>query len=383
MSQRVIGGCRLDEVIGTGSFATVYRGRDVGTGADRAVKVLDPVRAQGWGDRARFWREAELATGLRHPGVVAVERFGYEWAPYLVMDLVTGSTLADEIASGAHWSRPLETWIEQVAAALDHAHAQGVLHRDVKPANVLIRASDDRAFLTDFGLARVIGAPGLTQTGLAIGNCAYMSPEQCSGSVRELDARSDVYAFAVLLYEVATGRVPFGRGERAIAGHVGRQPPPARACNPDLPAGVEEALARGLAKAPAERPAGAGALAGEFLRAFAARPPLRFGPALLIGPETVPVPTPGCVVGRRAAGWVPDVDLFGADSDHRVSRRHARLSRVAGGILLRDLGSRNGTLVNGVPVGGPTMLRDDDRVTFAGVEAVYLATAPRPSADPQ
>ena len=127
----------------------------------------------------------------------------------------------------------------------------------------------------------------------------------------------------------------------------------------------------------------AGALAGEFLRAFAARPPLRFGPALLIGPETVPVPTPGCVVGRRAAGWVPDVDLFGADSDHRVSRRHARLSRVAGGILLRDLGSRNGTLVNGVPVGGPTMLRDDDRVTFAGVEAVYLATAPRPSADPQ
>jgi serine/threonine protein kinase len=378
MSERVVGGCRLEGVIGTGSLATVYRGRDVRTGVARAVKILDPVHARGWGHRARFWREAELAASLRHPSIVAVERYGFEQAPYLVMDLVTGSTLADELASGGHWARPLETWIGQIAAALDHAHQRGVLHRDVKPANVLVRAADDRAFLSDFGLARMIGAPGLTQTGLAIGNCAYMSPEQCGGSVHELDERSDVYALAVMLFEVATGRVPFGRGERAIAGHLSQPPPPARACNPDLPAGVEEALARGLAKAPADRHDSAGALAAEFLTAFDGRSPLRFGPALLVGPETVLLRGSSWVVGRRAAGWTPDVDLSGADVDHRVSRRHAELAREAGGMVLRDLGSRNGTQVNGAPAVGPSVLEDDDRVTFAGVEAVYLATAPRP-----
>jgi serine/threonine-protein kinase len=378
MSERVVGGCRLEGVIGTGSFATVYRGRDVRTGVACAVKILDPVHARRWGHRARFWREAELAASLRHPSIVAVERYGFEQAPYLVMDLVSGSTLADELASGGHWARPLETWIGQIAAALDHAHQRGVLHRDVKPANVLVRAADDHAFLSDFGLARMIGAPGLTQTGLAIGNCAYMSPEQCCGSVHKLDARSDVYALAVMLFEIATGRVPFGRGERAIAGHLSQQPPSARACNPDLPAGVEEALARGLAKAPADRHDSAGALAAEFLSAFGERSPLRFGPALLVGPETVLLRGSSWMVGRRATGWTPDVDLSGADVDHRVSRRHAELAREAGGIVLRDLGSLNGTRVNSVPAAGPSVLKDDDRVTFAGVEAVYLATAPRP-----
>ena len=378
MSERLVGGCRLEGVIRMGSFATVYRGLDVRTGVARAVKILHPVHTRRWGQRARFWREAELAASLRHPSIVAVERYGFERVPYLVMDLVSGSTLADELTCGGHWARPLETWIEQIAAALDHAHQRGVLHRDVKPANVLIRAADDRAFLSDFGLARVIGAPGLTQTGLAIGNCAYMSPEQCRGSVRQLDARSDVYALAVMLFEVATGRVPFGRGERAIAGHLGRQPPSARASNPDLPAGVEEALGRGLAKAPADRHDSAGALAAEFLSAFGGRAPLRFGPALLVGPETVLLRGSSWVVGRRATGWTPDVDLSAADVDHRVSRRHAELAGEARGIVLRDLGSVNGTQVNGVPVAGPSMLVDDDRVTFGGVEAVYLATVPRP-----
>jgi serine/threonine protein kinase len=378
MIERVVGGCRLEGVLGTGSLATVYLARDARTGAARAVKILDPVHARGWGHRARFWREAELAASLRHPSIVAVERYGFERAPYLVMDLVSGSTLADELASGGHWERPLEAWIGQVAAALDHAHQRGILHRDVKPANVLIGAVDDRAFLGDFGLARVIGAPGLTQTGLAVGNCAYMSPEQCRGSVHELDERSDVYALAAMLFEVATGRVPFGRGERAIAGHLGQPPPAARACNPHLPAGVEEALAIGLAKAPADRHASAGALAADFLSAFGRRSPLRFGPALLVGPETVPLRGSSWVVGRRAAGWSPDVDLSGADGDHRVSRRHATLAREADGIVLRDLGSRNGTQVNGAPAAGPSLLHDDDRVTFAGVETVYLATAPCP-----
>src|SRR2546421_154650 len=171
--------------------------------------------------------------------------------------------------AGLAWQGPVETWLRQVAAALDYAHGIGILHRDVKPANVLIADAGGRACLADFGIARVIGESGLTGTGLAIGSCAYMSPEQCRGSVMKLDRRADVYGFATLLFEVATGRVPFGRHEAAIRGHLALPPPSASRLNPALPRAVDSVLARGLAKAPDLRPASAGELADAFLEAFA------------------------------------------------------------------------------------------------------------------
>ena len=371
----LVGGYRLEAVIGEGSFATVHRGRHAESGEVRAVKVLNPGIARQWELRARFWREAELVAGLRHPNVVRVHGHGIDGVPYMVMELIAGRTLADELAAGRHWERPLDRWIAQTASALDHAHDRGIVHRDLKPANVLIDPDDDRACLADFGIARLVTASGLTGTGLAIGSCAYMSPEQCRGAVRELDRRADVYGLAALLFELATGRPPFGRGEAAVGGHLTRPPPPASRLNAGLPPSVDTVLARGLAKSPDDRHRSAGELAAAFLCAFAGRRPVRFGPALTIGAAPVPL-GPGLVlIGRRAGAWAPGVDLSGADPDHRVSRRHAELRREDGRCWVRDLGSRNGTEVNGArlepAVAHP--LRDGDRLGFGGVEGVYLA----------
>src|SRR6266487_2973778 len=116
------------------------------------------------------------------------------------MELVSPRTLADEIRAGTQLAGPFEEWVAQAAAALDHAHERRVVHRDVKPANLLIGDGGRRACLADFGIARMVRESGLTRTGLAIGSCAYMAPEQCLGEVHELDGRADVYAFAVTLF---------------------------------------------------------------------------------------------------------------------------------------------------------------------------------------
>jgi serine/threonine protein kinase len=301
LSGQLLGSYRLEGVIGSGAFGRVYRARHVALDVLRAVKVMQGDIADQPAFRARFLQEARTAANLSHPNIVSVFDFGVqEGIQYLVLEYVESLTLGERLDRMPVRRRPEETeltrWLRDVAAALDHAHLQGVIHRDLKPSNVLVRTSDDRALLTDFGIARALSDQGLTQTGRSMGTYAYMSPEQCQGA-RSLTTVSDVYSLAAMLYEVATGSPPFGRGIASVAGHLERPPPPIRLAAPHLPRQVDAVLAKGLAKAPEDRQRTAGELVAAFLAALLSRS--------ADPPAHVFEPVRPAAVRSAAAGWVP------------------------------------------------------------------------------
>lgn len=200
-------GYRVVSKLGQGGMAVVYKAHQPSLNRYVAIKLLVPHGPPDPGLIQRFRQEAQLIAGLRHPNIVTVLDFGEEQGlPYLVMEFVEGETLA------ARMGRPLEVSAAlaiaaQIGRALHYAHGEGVVHRDVKPSNVLLRG-EDWALLSDFGIAKVLGSPlNLTQTGTAIGTPEYMAPEQCQGL--GVDARSDIYSLGVVLYEMLTGRPPF------------------------------------------------------------------------------------------------------------------------------------------------------------------------------
>src|SRR5205814_8033922 len=220
----------------------------------------------------RFRREATTAANLRHPNVITVHDFGQDerGVPYLVLEYIEGATLADLMDAGLDDAR-IADLLDQIAAGLDYAHRRGVVHRDVKPGNVLL-TDDGRAVLADFGLAWLLEGAHLTLTGGVIGTPEYMSPEQASGE--PIDHRSDVYALGVVLYEMLVGERPFV-AETPIAvllQHLQDPAPSVLIARPDLPPAVGEVIARALVKDPAERYASAGELAAAFRAAFLQTP---------------------------------------------------------------------------------------------------------------
>ncbi|HEY7199810.1 MAG TPA: serine/threonine-protein kinase [Candidatus Dormibacteraeota bacterium] len=254
-----LGPYRLLERIGAGAYAAVYRARHELMDVDRAVKVLRARAVGGPGERDQFLHEARVAARLRHPNVVAVHDCGIagDGTPYIVMDLVAGRSLAERLRRGGPSVAETLRVARLVAAALDHAHALGVVHRDVKPANVLL-GDDGAVQLADFGIAqagRDRGGPGAPWA--AIGTPAYMAPEQRLGE--RATARTDVYALAVVLAEMLTGRVPRGPADPDGEGAFS-------AVDPALPRAVDAVLARGLAREPRRRPPSA----GDLVRALAA-----------------------------------------------------------------------------------------------------------------
>ncbi len=237
-------------------MAVVFRARDA-DGRAVAIKVLRPEIARLLGIE-RFLRETDILRRLSHPRIVPLLDAGQARdLPYLVMPLFPGDTLRDLIAGDA--ALPLETCLavaRDVGAALDHAHAQGVIHRDIKPENILMDGG--RVLVTDFGLARAVetaGGSAFSSSGLVVGTPAYMSPEQADPS-RHVDARADVYALGCVLYEMLTGEPPFtGASPQVVfARHTADWPQGIRVVRPDVPAHVEEAVFAALAKAPAARP---------------------------------------------------------------------------------------------------------------------------------
>ncbi|OGT99109.1 MAG: hypothetical protein A2085_04190, partial [Gemmatimonadetes bacterium GWC2_71_10] len=266
----------IERELGRGGMGAVYLAEDLKHHRPVAIKVLHPELAGTLGSE-RFLREIELSARLTHPHILPLHDSG-EAAGFLyyVMPYVEGESLRDRLAREKQL--PIEDALQiarEVADALSYAHSHDVVHRDIKPENILLAAG--HAVVADFGIARAITAAGgekLTETGLAIGTPMYMSPEQAAGS-RDLDGRSDLYSLGCVLYEMLAGQPPFTGPtvESVIHQHLAVEPPAVTNLRPAVPASVVAALARALAKTPADRfnPV---ALFGEALgrRASAATP---------------------------------------------------------------------------------------------------------------
>ncbi|HJQ75407.1 MAG TPA: serine/threonine-protein kinase, partial [Gaiellaceae bacterium] len=241
---------RLDRPLGHGGMATVYLGRDTELDRPVAVKVLDAAGDDGL--RKRFVREARLAARLSHPNVVSVYDAGEDdGRPYLVMEHVEGETLADLLARrGRLPPEEVRALAVQGARGLAHAHAAGLVHRDIKPQNLLLR-EDGTLKIADFGIARAAEGTALTQAGTVLGTAAYLAPEQGLGE--QATAASDVYSFGAVLYELLTGRPPLeihSLEDLAKGGPIA----PVRELAPEVPRDLEDVVMRCLARNPDYRP---------------------------------------------------------------------------------------------------------------------------------
>ena len=254
----------LEGEIGRGGMSVVYRARDLRLNRPVAIKVLPPDLAHDSGIRARFTREAQTSAQLSHAHIVPIYDVGErEGVAYFVMSLITGGNLATLLA---HEPRlPVEEarrFLREVADALDYAHQRGVIHRDIKPDNIMIDRESGRALVTDFGIAWAMEAASrLTATGIAVGTPTYMSPEQAVGE-RALDGRSDIYSLGVVAYQMLTGRVPFtaSNSMALLLKHVTERPRSVAELRPDTPPAMTEAIERALLKSPEDRWPTAGTL---------------------------------------------------------------------------------------------------------------------------
>ena len=260
---RVIAGrYRVDELIGHGGMAKVYRGYDLTLGREVAIKVLDPELARDTAFRNRFRLEAQAASRMSHPSIVRVfdagdpstSEIGSDEPPYIVMELVKGTLLKDIISAGPVAVADAVRYVDGILEALDYSHRAGVVHRDIKPGNVMV-TDKGQVKVMDFGIARAVSDSSSTvaETTQIIGTAAYFSPEQAKGE--PVDARADLYSTGVVLYELLTGRQPF-RGESPVAvayQHVSETPVPPTEVNEEAPRTLDPIVLRALAKDPYQR----------------------------------------------------------------------------------------------------------------------------------
>ena len=256
LAEALTGRYVIERELGRGGMASVYRARVEGRGEPVAIKVMNPNLANAL-DSKRFVREMGVAASLDHPLIVPLIDSGRAGAAlYYVMPLVEGESLYQRLERERRLPVPEALGITRdVASALGYAHQRGMLHRDVKPENILLAGG--RALIADFGLARAIGAADytkLTATGVIVGTVYYMSPEQLREEA-DLDQRTDVYSLGCILYEMLSGEPPYtGRTLTEVAGRILRGAiPSVRRLRPEVPAPVDEAVARALAKARDER----------------------------------------------------------------------------------------------------------------------------------
>ncbi|SCG61033.1 Stk1 family PASTA domain-containing Ser/Thr kinase [Micromonospora coxensis] len=330
---RLLGGrYQVGELLGYGGMAEVHRGRDLRLGRDVAIKMLRADLARDATFQMRFRREAQNAASLNHPAIVAVYDTGEETAPtgetlpFIVMEFVNGRTLKEVLGVEGRLQprRALEICAD-MCAALEFSHRHGIIHRDIKPGNVMLTQTG-QVKVMDFGIARALasGATTMTQTSAVIGTAQYLSPEQARGEA--VDARSDVYAGGCVLFELLCGHPPFvGDSPVSVAyQHVREAPPTPSDINPDVTPAIDAIVLKALSKNPLNRYQSAGEMRADLLRAAAGRPVLatpvmpqdetaQMGPAVAAGYPTQVVGAPatrqiparvGDPQRRKSSSWV-------------------------------------------------------------------------------
>jgi serine/threonine-protein kinase len=308
----------LDHEIGRGGMGIVYLARDSRLKRPVAIKVLPPELAFRSDIRSRFLREAETSAQLSHPNIVPIftvdERGGLV---FFVMGYVEGETLAQRMEREGRVPAPdARRLLTEVASALAYAHSRGVIHRDIKPDNILLSSGGGRAMVTDFGIARAVSAGSgdsrLTATGVAIGTPAYMSPEQCAGD-KEIDGRSDLYSLGVVAYQMLCGTLPFsGSGTGALLiKHLSEKPVPVSERAPDIPPWLARVVMRLLEKQPSDRFGDAGALVRALDQGETGSPPPAVGSTQPQSGAAAWSASPAAPPGTRmadpppAVGWAP------------------------------------------------------------------------------
>lgn len=359
----------LRTVLGRGGMAEVWLGFDRRLDRAVAIKILPRTGPADQALRDRFDREARTVARLSHPNIVAIHDVGTDATgpagdgevSYLVMELVQGGSLADRLAAGPLPVADAVAVAVQVCDALEAAHTAGVVHRDVKPANILFTGAADRVKVCDFGIARVTGAgqAELTASQQVLGTSAYMAPEQVTGG--PVDARSDVYALGCVLYAMLAGQPPF-TGETSVQiawQHVNRPVVPVSTLRPGLPSGVDQVLGALLAKRPDDRPASA-ARARELLRR------LGDGPAPSAAPAAPIRASAAVVAPTRAMPVMPAAEV---PADGRPGNRTVGVALAAAGALA----------VAGVVTAVVIAARSDPPSTVAAPSSPVTATAPAAS----
>lgn len=287
----------IRRLIGKGGMGEVYEAYDTNKGRTVALKILTDRYADDETFRARFLRESRAAAILQEPHVIPIHDWGeINGVLYIDMRLVKGQTLHELLKAGALEPPRATDIIRQVAAALDAAHAQGLIHRDVKPQNIIV-TPDDFAYLVDFGIAEMRGDTHLTMAGYTVGSFDYMAPERFGDE--EATSAVDVYSLACVLFEALTGAKPFPvhSAEQAIRAHMSSPPPRPSAVNPRVPLPFDDVIGRGLAKHPDDRYGSAGALARAAKRA--------------IGPGPTTSATTDTQLAPQYAGAPPSYPPFG------------------------------------------------------------------------
>jgi serine/threonine-protein kinase len=326
-----LGSYEVQEFIGQGAMGLVYRAYHAQLERFGAVKVLQGI-ASGPDAAARFRHEAQAIAQMRHPNIVNVYDFGeYEGTPYMIVEYVSGGNLA-----GVMQQTPLDQsaalrYLRGIAAGLDYAHSLGIVHRDVKPGNVLLE-KDGTPVLADFGLVKLLqGSSLVSMTGVTTGTPAYMAPEQVTG--HQVGPAADLYALATMAYEMLTGVIPFdGEGVlELLYAHVHREPPAPSTRNPALSASVDAVILRGLAKAPEARWESAAAMVDALSAALAGGP----APA---PDKTVRLASPA-LAGKKslaatAAIAMPSSATTPGDGVPGVARRRRRLYEIVAGAVI-------------------------------------------------